>query len=117
MNSREESTKNCKLSLEALDKVKAEDCIVIDTHTRRFEDYMIICTARSTQHMKGIANNIKKELKEHDSSVEITGLDSDEWCIVSLNGIYIHIMTQSGRDRNQLEKLLDPDFELQTQFL
>ena len=111
------STELCKISLETLEEAKASDSVVIDVHTRRLEDFMIICTAHSSTHMKSTAQKLKKRFKSLNQDVVMTGEDSGEWCIVSVPGIYVHILLQSSRDNYQLEKLFDPEIKLEKQFI
>jgi|TARA_B100001105_G_C22383016_1_gene440539 ribosome-associated protein len=99
--------KQINLITESLDELKAEDIIAINVINQSSDmEAIIVASGRSTQHTKGIANNVKIEAKRQGMKVlGIEGLESGEWVLVDLAEVIVHIMTYDTRDFYKLEKL------------
>ncbi len=93
--------------LNAIDDAKAFDVTVIDVskHTS-ITDYMIICTGRSSRHVKAIAAQTMELMKTagvpamHDS-----GIETGEWALVDFGDFIIHIMQADTRAFYNIEGL------------
>src|SRR3990167_5670763 len=105
------------LALEALNDLKAIDLITLDVREfTTITDSMIICSGRSTQHVKSIAENVVKKAKESKVSyIKIEGEREGEWVIVDLADIVVHIMLPSARAFYYLEDLWQPLIQLREQ--
>jgi ribosome-associated protein len=67
---------------------------------------IVIATARSNTHARGIAENIKIEAKRQGMKVSgIEGTETGHWVLVDLAEVVIHIMTEKTREFYKLEKL------------
>ena len=73
---------------------------------------MIIATGNSSRHVRAIADNLLRKMKER--SVRMGSIEADEdeeWVLVDLGDIVVHVMQQQTRDFYNLEKLWAPQNE------
>jgi ribosome-associated protein len=96
-----------KVITDTLYELKAEDIIAINVIKQSADmEAIIIASGRSTQHVRGIANNIRIEAKRLGMKVIGTeGVDVSEWILIDLAEVIVHIMTYEARDYYKLEKL------------
>ena len=99
-----------KLVLDTLEELKATDICVLDVQKlTAITDYMIICSGRSSRHVKSTADHLIQKTKEyHHPPLGVEGLSGQgDWVLVDLNDIVVHIMTPDTRSFYALEKLWD----------
>lgn|SRR3990167_4072157 len=91
----------------ALEDIKAENTVTLDVRgMTSIADYMVICSARSSRHLKAIADEVLSKLKERFSiPIHINGENSSGWILLDLGDIIVHIMSEETRDFYALEKL------------
>ncbi|KAJ1721808.1 hypothetical protein LPJ53_003721 [Coemansia erecta] len=71
---------------------------------------MVIAEAKSTRHMRAIAEGLLKAIKERNrakgspTGINVDGRESDDWMVVDLGSFIIHIMTPEARKTYDLEK-------------
>ena len=71
-------------------------------------DYYVICTGRSTTHIKALADEVAYVMGESFVPVLRTeGRDGGTWVLVDLGCVIVHIFSKSERDFYDLERLLD----------
>jgi ribosome-associated protein len=69
-------------------------------------DVMIICSGRSTRHVKSLAQNVVTEAKAHKHTfIKMEGETEGEWVIVDLADVVVHIMLPTTRTFYHLEDL------------
>jgi len=86
---------------------KAKDIVLLDLNrVSVMADYFIICTGESSLHMRSIAQELKRRLKER--GVELLNpkdfIDS-RWILLDFGGVIVHIFSEEGREFYQLERL------------
>lgn len=90
-----------------LENIQAIDVTVIDVrkHTQ-ITDYMIICSGRSSRHVRSIAEYIMEHMKVAGiPSISHTGLENGEWALVDFGNFIVHILQPSTREFYNLEGL------------
>lgn len=91
----------------ALEDLKAIDIKVLNVEDlTSITDKMVICSGRSTRHVKSIADNVVTAIKAKGlSPLGLEGLQESEWVLVDLGDIIIHVMLPDIREYYHLEKL------------
>ncbi len=97
------------LAVDALEGLKAIDITVIDVHEiTSITDYMIICSGSSSQHIHSIADNVAMQAKKQGQQpLGIEGKNSNDWVLVDLGDVVVHVMLPETREFYDLEKLWD----------
>jgi len=101
------SNKLVKVTINALEQMKAKDIEVLDVHDKcSFTDTMIIVTGTSNRHVKALANEVVIKSKANGViPLGVEGVEAGEWVLVDLADAVIHIMLPKIREFYQLEKL------------
>jgi ribosome-associated protein len=94
-----------------LQEHKGQDVCVLDLRgINNWTDFFIIATAASKTHIDGLERHIKEFC--HEKKIEILGSSrkdaDDEWRLIDLGLIIIHLMTSEVREFYELEKLWAP---------
>jgi len=101
------SEKLAKLCREiALDK-KAEDAIILDVRgISNVADFFLICNGTSEPHLKAIADEIGRRLREAGiRPLHRDGFPPSRWIVMDYNDVLIHIFHPELRQRYCLEDL------------
>lgn len=92
---------------------KCQDVSVLDLRKMNaFADFFVIATVSSNTHMDGLERHIREFC--HESEITILGKSrkpetgDDEWRLLDLGLIIIHLMSKSARDFYELERLWSP---------
>lgn len=90
--------------------MKAEDILTLNVKgMTSIADDLIICTARSSRHLKAVADDLLVKVKaQHDIPVRINGENNSGWVVVDLGDVIVHIMSKETRAFYALEKLWQP---------
>src|SRR5262245_19765745 len=90
-----------------LEDNKAEDIISLDVHElTTVTDWMVICSATSKRHAHALGDHIVTKVKERGiKPLGVEGENQNEWILVDLEDIVIHIMLPEIRKFYSLEKL------------
>ena len=100
MNTRLENIKKI------LDDKKAENIEIIDLTSKDYiVDYVVIATTLNPKHGFALLNYLKSDLKPQGE--EFLRVDEDdEWTIIDLGDMFIHLMSEKYRNKYSLEEFL-----------
>lgn len=103
------SDNNPKLNilLHTLDESQAIDVSVIDVRQQTsVTDYMIVCSGRSSRHVKAIAEELMHQMKiAHFPALSSTGLQNGDWALIDFGDFVVHVMQADSRAFYNLEGL------------
>jgi ribosome-associated protein len=89
--------------------MKGDEVTVIDvSQLSSWTDYFVIVTVNSSTHWKGIYKAIKDYVKENGLEIYLTNSKNsqgDDWNLVDIGPIVVHLMTKEARTFYDLEKL------------
>lgn len=90
-----------------LNDKKAENIDVIDLTSKEYiVDYVIIATTLNPKHAFALLNYLKNDLKPDGE--EFLRVDDDEnWTIIDLGDIFIHLMSEKHREKYTIEEFLN----------
>lgn len=90
----------------ALDK-KAEEALILDVRgISNVADYFFICTGTSEPHLKAIASEIERRLREEGIRPHHReGFPPSRWIVMDYNDVLVHIFHPDLRQRYALEQL------------
>ena len=89
-----------------LDEKKAENIQAIDMKNKEyFVDSVIIATTMGSKHGFALLDYLKAKLKETKESF-LNIEQSDEWIVMDLGDMLIHLMSAEYRTRYNLEEFL-----------
>lgn len=96
-----------KKLIASLEDSKAIDIIAIDVREQTtVTDYMVICTGRSSRHVKAIAQQLMEDMKNAGlSSLSDTGLNAGEWALIDFADFVVHVMQPDIRSFYNIEGL------------
>ena len=105
--SRLTSDKLVKLCREIALSKKAEDVIILDVRkVSTVADFFLICTGTSEPHLKAIADEIARRLRDEGMRPRHRdGYPPSRWIVMDFNDVLIHIFHPELRQRYSLEDL------------
>jgi ribosome-associated protein len=88
---------------------KGGDVVVLDVSGKNtWADYFIIATVTSSAHSRGLHKHVLESLRDLNLDIRPTKRkipDGDEWTLIDLGDIVVHLMTPTARSFYELEKL------------
>ena len=96
-----------KVVTDTIEELKGEDIVTLKVLKQSADiEAIVIATGRSTQHVRGIVNNIKIEAKRLGMKVVgLEGAETGHWMLIDLAEVVVHVMTEKTREFYKLEKL------------
>ena len=96
-----------KIIEKILDNNKAQNIISINLKNKTYiADYMIIASGTSSRHLQALSEILAAELKKVGlDDCRIEGKDSNEWKLVDVQDIIVHIFHPEKREFYDLEKM------------
>jgi ribosome-associated protein len=90
----------------ALDK-KAADLTVLDVHgVSTVTDYFLVCSGKSTTHLRTIVDAIRTELKEDGiRPLHAEGKPESGWVLLDYGDVLVHVFLEATRAYYALERL------------
>lgn len=98
-----------QIIIDALDELKALDIVALDVRKlTSVTDVMIVCSGTSNRHVKSIAGNVIKRVKEGKHKIlGSEGESESEWILVDAGDVVVHVMLPKSREFYNLESLWD----------
>jgi len=95
----------------SLDELKAVDPVTINVKKlSSFTDYMIIASGTSNRHIQSIGEKVLEDLKvKNIKPLGLEGEGSEEWVLIDVGDVVLHLMSASARAFYDLESLWDPE--------
>jgi len=88
---------------------KGNDVTLLDiSGLNSWTDYFVIVTVNSSAHWQGLYKQIKEYIKDNDLEIHLTNRkspDGDDWNLIDLGAIVVHLMSETARSFYDLEKL------------
>lgn len=99
------------IAVTALEDAKAEDLVTIDLAGKSsLADHMIVASGRSDRHVKSIADQVLRALKEAgEGRASVEGLETADWVLIDAGDVVIHVFRPEVRDFYGLEKMWAAD--------
>ena len=96
-----------KISVSALEDIKARDILVLDVRKlTAIADTLVIASAESARQVKALAHHVRDKLKEAGADiVGVEGEEGGEWVLVDAGDIVVHVMQPAVRAYYNLEEL------------
>ena len=95
----------------SLDELKAVDPVTINVKKlSSFTDYMIIASGTSNRHIQSLGEKVLEDLKA--KNIKLLGLEgegSEEWVLIDVGDVVLHLMSSNARAFYDLESLWDPE--------
>lgn len=92
-----------------LEDGKAENVRVLDvSELSSWTDFFVIATIRSAAHWQGLAKQVKDYTRESGMEVHRTHQKApggDDWNLIDLGPVVVHLMSETARGFYELEKL------------
>ena len=99
----------CEKIAALLDEKKAEHVEIFDlTNSDYFVDAVVVATSVASKHAMMLVDEIKTLKKDGESVLNVD--DSDDWTIIDMGDILVHLMSAEYRKRYNLEEFLS-EFE------
>ena len=91
----------------AVEDLKAQDVVEIDVRSKTSVcDFLVIASGTSTRHVKSIADEVVRKVKELDvQPLGVEGEREAEWVLADLGDVVVHIMLPRMREFYALERL------------
>ncbi len=98
-----------KVAVNALENIKGENIVVIDTsHKSPIFSTIIVCSGNSNRQVSALAHSVSEEFKlNHIDIIGTEGERSGEWVLVDSGDVVVHIMLPHVRHYYDLETLWD----------
>ena len=95
---------------ELLREHKGQDVSILDLRgMNTWTDFFIIATVSSSTHMDGLTRHIREFCREKEIEILRTSrkpeTGDDEWRLIDLGWVVIHLMSKDTRDFYELERL------------
>ena len=97
----------------ALEEKKGEELLRLDVRGKTdLMDYMVLVSGTSKRHVAALARNLLDKLEEAGiKPLGVEGEQDQEWILVDVGDVVVHVMLPEKREFYQLEKLWTMDWE------
>ena len=90
-----------------LDEKQAHDILLYHvTDVTVITDYYVVCTGRSTTHVKSLTDDLLERMEEKGlTAAHVEGRGGGTWILLDFSSVIVHIFTRDTRDFYKLERL------------
>ena len=102
-----DSTTLKELAVNTLEDMKGQNVVCLDViEQTNICDYMIVVTGRSNRHLKSLAEDVSKKVRDAGGTVRgMEGQNQSEWVLLDLGDVIVHAMLEATRETYDLEAL------------
>lgn len=86
----------------------AVDLVILDVNELTvIADYFVICNGRNQIHIRSIADNVEKIVREKEGIMPLRrdGVQEGKWIVLDYGSTIFHVFRQEERDYYKLDKL------------
>lgn len=96
-----------QIAVNALENVKGENIVVIDTSkVSSLFSAMVICSGSSSRQIAALIEHVEEDLKKNDVSIiGIEGKQGGEWVLLDSGDVIVHVMLPHVRTYYAIENL------------
>jgi ribosome-associated protein len=88
---------------------KGENVTVLDvSELNSWADCFVIVTITSSAHSQGLNKQVMEYVKDNGMQIHRTNrklADGDDWCLIDIGSVVVHLMSKDARAFYELEKL------------
>ena len=97
-------------------ELKALNAVAFDVRSRTpLMDYVLLCSGRSSAHVRGIGEKMLSSLKEaRQSCWGVEGRNTGNWLLLDCGVVLAHVFRQETRQQYDLDSLLDHNPKIKT---
>jgi ribosome-associated protein len=91
----------------ALEDLKGRDIVALDVaRATSVTDFMVIASGTSNRHVKALVDNVLESSKAKGiASLGVEGRGSNDWVLLDLGDVVVHVMQKEAREFYDLERL------------
>ena len=107
INKKKKSLNIHSLLVSELDKLKANNIVLIDLKDKSpLADFMIIAGGNSFRHVNSMAQKSVEFLKENKvKNISIEGMKNSDWVLIDAGDVVLHLFQHETREFYNLEKM------------
>lgn len=87
------------------------------TETTILADYYVLCTGRSSTHVRSLSDEISYQMECEGVNSRIEGVEASGWILVDFGCVIAHVFNSESRGFYKLERLLDGAEEIDVSIL
>ena len=107
INKKKKSLNIHSLLVSELDKLKANNIVLIDLKDKSpLADFMIIAGGNSSRHVNSMAQKSVEFLKDNKvKNISIEGMKNSDWVLIDAGNVVLHLFQHETREFYNLEKM------------
>ena len=116
INKKKKSLNIHSLLVSELDKLKANNIVLIDLKDKSpLADFMIIAGGNSSRHVNSMAQKSVEFLKDNKvKNISIEGMKNSDWVLIDAGDVVLHLFQHETREFYNLEKMWTQKGEVET---
>ena len=116
INKKKKSLNIHSLLVSELDKLKANNIVLIDLKDKSpLADFMIIAGGNSSRHVNSMAKKSVEFLKDNKvKNISIEGIKNSDWVLIDAGDVVLHLFQHETREFYNLEKMWIQKGEVET---